>query len=52
MLTAPVMNRLFSFALKPEVFAELRAAVEALKAYYIDREFHSLEVLESLALHP
>ena len=48
-LTAPV-PKLFAFGLKEDAFREFRAAVEALKRYYIDREFRSLEVLESLTL--
>ena len=46
-LGAPLKN-LFSFRLSDEAYREFAEAVEALKAYYIDRNFHSLEVLKSL----
>ena len=46
-LRTPIKN-LFSFNLSEEALREFAAAVEALKAYYIDRPFHSLDVLNSL----
>ncbi len=48
-LKAP-MKQLFAFRLTAEAEAEFLNAVEALKRYYIDRSFRSLEVLESLEL--
>ncbi len=44
------MNRLFAFGLTGEAEEEFIGAVEALKRYYIDRDFKSLAVLESLEL--
>ena len=46
-LTSPV-GKLFSFRLTPEARSEFIRAVDALKRYYIDRTFRSLEVLGSL----
>lgn len=46
-LTSPV-GRLFSFRLAEGPREEFLAAVAALKEYYIDRGFKSLEVLESM----
>ncbi len=46
-LTQPLKS-LFAFSLSEEAFREFAAAVEALKQYYIDRKFRSLEVLETM----
>ncbi|MCD8125279.1 MAG: DNA repair protein RecO [Lachnospiraceae bacterium] len=48
-LTAPT-GKLYAFRLTEEAEREFIEAVEALKRYYIDRGFKSLEVLESLGL--
>lgn len=48
-LTAPI-GKLFSFRLDQQTRGEFIAAVEALKRYYIDRRFKSLEVLESILI--
>ena len=41
-------EKVFSFTLEPRALAEFSGAVEALKRYYLDREFKSLEILEGL----
>lgn len=41
-------ERLFTFVLKEEVFAELEAGVDRSLKKYVDRPMHSLEILESL----
>lgn len=43
-LTSP-LEKLFAFDLEPEAAAQFCAAVDALRDYYIDRQFKSLELL-------
>jgi len=47
-ILAETPGRLFSFTLTPESLRDLEKAVEDLKARYIDREFHSLEILKKM----
>ena len=46
-LCVPV-TKLYTFTLKEDSLREFARAVEALKEYYIDREFHSLEILKAM----
>lgn len=48
-LTAPA-GKVYSFTLEKDPLNEFVRAVEALKRYYLDRTFKSLEVLEMLSL--
>lgn len=47
-LSAPA-GKVYAFTLEPEPTEEFIRSVEALKKYYLDRTFKSLEVLEMLA---
>ncbi len=47
-LSAPIES-LYTFVLKPEVEQELRENVEVIKKHFLDRDFHSLEVLQMMA---
>lgn len=47
-LHVPV-TKLYTFMLEEETLREFARAVEALKEYYIDREFHSLEILKVMS---
>ena len=51
MITAP-LGRLFSFEVSDAVMSQIRARQDALRRRYVDRSFHSLEVLEELLLTP
>ena len=42
------LEKLYTFAVTPEVFEEFRRCVELNKSHYIDRTFHSLDILEVL----
>lgn len=42
------ISSLYTFVVKDDVFHEFKRCVERNKARFIDREFHSLEILESL----
>lgn len=42
------ISSLYTFILKDDVFHEFKRCVDRNKAKFIDREFHSLEILESL----
>lgn len=44
---API-EKLYTFALTEEVFLEFGRCVEENKKHYIDKKFHSLEILETL----
>ena len=46
-IVSPI-ERLYTFTLTEQVFLEFRQCVEINKARYIDREFHSLEILKTL----
>lgn len=46
-ISAP-MESLYTFVLTPEVFAEFKSCVEMNKKRYIDKTFHSLEILKSM----
>ncbi len=46
-LSAP-LESLYTFILKDEVFRELKACVEVNKKKFVDREFHSLEILQMM----
>lgn len=43
------MEKLYTFRLSEEAFAEFAAGVEQNKKHYIDRKFHSLEILGMIA---
>jgi len=45
---ASPLEKLYTFVLKDEVQKELKAAVEVNKKRFIDRRFHSLEILEAM----
>lgn len=45
--TSP-LESLYTFILKDEVFAELRQCVEIIRKRFVDREFHSLEILKMM----
>lgn len=47
-VVASPIEKLYTFALTKEVFEEFRQCVEINKTRYVDREFHSLEVLKAL----
>lgn len=45
---ASPLESLYTFSLTDSVFAEFKQCVEINKAKYVDREFHSLEILKTL----
>ena len=47
MITAPV-GRLFSFQVSGEVMEEIAARQDRIRRKYVDRSFHSLEILETM----
>jgi DNA repair protein RecO (recombination protein O) len=47
-IATPIEN-LYTFIVKDEVLQELKANVEINKKRFIDRQFHSLEILEMMA---
>ena len=42
------VEKLYTFLLTDEVFEEFRRCVEDNKKRYIDRKFHSLEILDAI----
>ena len=42
------IEKLYTFLLKEDAFGEFRRCVEENKRRFIDREFHSLEILRAL----
>ena len=48
MITAP-LGKLFSFEVSPEVMRQIRIRQDRIRFRYIDRSFHSLEVLKELS---
>ena len=51
MITAP-LGKLFSFEVTPEVMQEIRTQQDRVRYRYIDRVFHSLDVLKELGSVP
>ena len=47
-IIASPLESLYTFVLAPEVLEELRHCVELNKRRFIDREFHSLEILRMM----
>ena len=47
-IIASPLEKLYTFLLKEEVQNELKSGIELNKKRFIDREFHSLEILESM----
>ena len=49
-IAATPIESLYTFVLKAEVFQELKACVELNKRRFVDRQFHSLEILEMMRM--
>lgn len=47
-IAAAPIESLYTFVLKEDVFRELKACVELTKKRFVDRQFHSLEILEMM----
>lgn len=47
-IAATPIESLYTFVLKEDVFRELKACVELNKKRFVDRQFHSLEILEMM----
>jgi len=47
-VVASSIDKLYTFAVTQEVYEEFEACVDTNRKRYIDREFHSLEILEAL----
>lgn len=48
-IVATPIESLYTFVLKEEVFRELKLCVEMNKKRFVDRQFHSLEILEMMS---
>lgn len=48
-IVATPIESLYTFVLKKEVFRELKLCVEMNKKRFVDRQFHSLEILEMMS---
>lgn len=48
-IVATPIESLYTFVLKEEVFRELKLCVEMNKKRFVDRQFHSLEILEMVS---
>lgn len=47
-IIAAPLESLYTFVVSPQVEQELKAGIKANKRRYVDREFHSLEILKAL----